>query len=160
MTDPQQKWSPSDVDTMCGVLALEGASGNTIEAVRAALVAGACHEVERLIRERNDVLKALEAEQTDLRTARAEVATLTAQVAAMRGEVAELRKVEAAAHAHLVAMGPCESIYDDDDDEGPGTEYHCGNAECTYCELNRVASAVCEVIGGVARWSHRDRLDR
>lgn len=32
----------------------------------------------------------------------------------------------------LVATGPCDDI----DDDG----YHCGDAKCTYCELNRIAS--------------------
>lgn len=52
--------------------------------------------------------------------------------------VKELDKVHAAAGRHLEAMGPCDDTGDHDD------ESHCEEFGCTYCNLDRMASAVDE----------------
>lgn len=57
-----------------------------------------------------------------------------------RTRVAVLDKVHAAAIEHLVANGPCDNRDEADDHEGG----NCSESDCTYCALDRVASAVDE----------------
>ena len=54
-------------------------------------------------------------------------------------ELTRLRAIEKAVNAHLEAMGPCDEIEALGLD--PADDHHCGQPDCTYCELNRIASA-------------------
>lgn len=53
-----------------------------------------------------------------------------------RSQLARLQMVARATIDHLGATGKCDDIEEDSDD------YHCGDPGCTYCELNRITSAI------------------
>lgn len=62
--------------------------------------------------------------------------TLQSIIGLLEARVAELEPIFSKVCALLADNGPCDNIDEDSED------VHCGDDDCHYCELNRLASSV------------------